>query len=161
MGGVWVIKVLLLILAPFFIWFTQLDLLTMYVYLLKLAKMYAKYQEAIDALRHEQLGRKESEAVLQRVWLTWCLFFMYNLKRLIWKIISLMFCLVYLVLICKMENKKNYQGMGGCNYMDYYPLYHLYASMQQDPFCLPKRSNLMKRICMKWPFDVFIHGGSN
>uniref|UniRef100_A0A0R0IMY4 Uncharacterized protein n=1 Tax=Glycine max TaxID=3847 RepID=A0A0R0IMY4_SOYBN len=32
-----------------------------------LAKMYAKYQEAIDALRHEQLGRKESEAVLQRV----------------------------------------------------------------------------------------------
>ncbi|XP_011015811.1 PREDICTED: nuclear-pore anchor-like [Populus euphratica] len=32
-----------------------------------LAKMYAKYQEAVDALRHEQLGRKESEAVLQRV----------------------------------------------------------------------------------------------
>ncbi|CAN6689128.1 unnamed protein product [Malus baccata var. baccata] len=32
-----------------------------------LAKMYAKYQEAIDAFRHEQLGRKESEAVLQRV----------------------------------------------------------------------------------------------
>ncbi|KAF5728160.1 nuclear-pore anchor isoform X1 [Tripterygium wilfordii] len=32
-----------------------------------LAKMYAKYQEAIDALRHEQLGRKESEAILQRV----------------------------------------------------------------------------------------------
>ncbi|QCD96134.1 nucleoprotein TPR [Vigna unguiculata] len=32
-----------------------------------LAKMYSKYQEAIDALRHEQLGRKESEAVLQRV----------------------------------------------------------------------------------------------
>jgi len=42
--------------------------------------MYSKYQEAIDALRHEQLGRKESEAVLQRVWLTWCIFFMYNLK---------------------------------------------------------------------------------
>lgn len=36
----------------------------------KLAKMYAKYQEAVDALRHEQLGRKESEAILQRVWLT-------------------------------------------------------------------------------------------
>ncbi|CAI0415544.1 unnamed protein product [Linum tenue] len=32
-----------------------------------LAKMYAKYQEAVDALRHEQLGRKDSEAVLQRV----------------------------------------------------------------------------------------------
>ncbi|GMN60733.1 hypothetical protein TIFTF001_029810 [Ficus carica] len=32
-----------------------------------LAKMYAKYQEAVDAMRHEQLGRKESEAVLQRV----------------------------------------------------------------------------------------------
>lgn len=32
-----------------------------------LAKMYAKYQEAVDAHRHEQLGRKESEAVLQRV----------------------------------------------------------------------------------------------
>ncbi|KAK9182042.1 hypothetical protein WN944_025183 [Citrus x changshan-huyou] len=32
-----------------------------------LAKIYAKYQEAVDALRHEQLGRKESEAVLQRV----------------------------------------------------------------------------------------------
>ncbi|KAJ0099641.1 hypothetical protein Patl1_19769 [Pistacia atlantica] len=32
-----------------------------------LAKMYAKYQEAVDALRHEQLGRRESEAVLQRV----------------------------------------------------------------------------------------------
>ncbi|RDX90271.1 Nuclear-pore anchor, partial [Mucuna pruriens] len=30
-----------------------------------LARMYAKYQEAVDALRHEQLGRKESEAVLQ------------------------------------------------------------------------------------------------
>ncbi|XP_027342867.1 nuclear-pore anchor isoform X2 [Abrus precatorius] len=32
-----------------------------------LAKMYAKYQEAVDALRHEQMGRKESEAILQRV----------------------------------------------------------------------------------------------
>ncbi|PON44121.1 Nucleoprotein TPR/MLP [Parasponia andersonii] len=32
-----------------------------------LAKMYAKYQEAVDALHHEQLGRKESEVVLQRV----------------------------------------------------------------------------------------------
>ncbi|KAJ7949034.1 nuclear-pore anchor [Quillaja saponaria] len=32
-----------------------------------LAKMYAKYQEAVDALRHEQLGRKESETILQRV----------------------------------------------------------------------------------------------
>ncbi|XP_062093054.1 nuclear-pore anchor [Humulus lupulus] len=32
-----------------------------------LAKMYSKYQEAVDALRHEQLGRKESEAVLQRI----------------------------------------------------------------------------------------------
>ncbi|KAL6283070.1 hypothetical protein ACE6H2_013999 [Prunus campanulata] len=31
-----------------------------------LAKMYAKYQEAVDAFRHEQLGRKESEAILQR-----------------------------------------------------------------------------------------------
>lgn len=41
--------------------------------------MYAKYQEAVDALRHEQLGRKESEAILQRVWsiwsiIWWCLF---------------------------------------------------------------------------------------
>ncbi|KAK8648810.1 hypothetical protein V6N13_129553 [Hibiscus sabdariffa] len=32
-----------------------------------LAKMYAKYQEAVDALRHEQLGRKESESILKRV----------------------------------------------------------------------------------------------
>ncbi|XP_065853782.1 nuclear-pore anchor isoform X2 [Euphorbia lathyris] len=32
-----------------------------------LAKMYAKYQEAVDALRHEQLGRREAEAILQRV----------------------------------------------------------------------------------------------
>ncbi|KAM6599127.1 nuclear-pore anchor isoform X1 [Cannabis sativa] len=32
-----------------------------------LAKMYSKYQEAVDALRHEQMGRKESEAVLQRI----------------------------------------------------------------------------------------------
>ncbi|XP_010539174.1 PREDICTED: nuclear-pore anchor [Tarenaya hassleriana] len=32
-----------------------------------LAKIYEKYQEAIDALRHEQLGRKEAESVLQRV----------------------------------------------------------------------------------------------
>ncbi|KAL4271644.1 hypothetical protein GQ457_13G000510 [Hibiscus cannabinus] len=32
-----------------------------------LAKMYAKYQEAVDALRHEQLGRKESESILNRV----------------------------------------------------------------------------------------------
>ncbi|XVE53404.1 hypothetical protein DITRI_Ditri03aG0000200 [Diplodiscus trichospermus] len=32
-----------------------------------LAKMYAKYQEAVDAFRHEQLGRKESESILQRV----------------------------------------------------------------------------------------------
>lgn len=31
--------------------------------------MYAKYQEAVDAVRHEQLGRKQSEAILQRVWL--------------------------------------------------------------------------------------------
>ncbi|XP_052178509.1 nuclear-pore anchor isoform X2 [Diospyros lotus] len=32
-----------------------------------LAKMYAKYQEAVDALRHEQLGRKQSQAILERV----------------------------------------------------------------------------------------------
>ncbi|GLU08559.1 hypothetical protein SLE2022_254650 [Rubroshorea leprosula] len=32
-----------------------------------LAKMYTKYQEAVDALRHEQLGRKEAESILQRV----------------------------------------------------------------------------------------------
>lgn len=32
-----------------------------------LAKMYAKYQEAVDALRHEELGRKQSEAILERV----------------------------------------------------------------------------------------------
>ncbi|KAK7357213.1 hypothetical protein VNO80_16497 [Phaseolus coccineus] len=32
-----------------------------------LAKMYSKYQEAVHhALRHENLGRKESEAVLQQ-----------------------------------------------------------------------------------------------
>lgn len=44
----------------------------------KLAKMYAKYQEAVDALRHEQLGRKQSQAILERVlyWLLlMCLFF--------------------------------------------------------------------------------------
>lgn len=32
-----------------------------------LVKMYEKYQEAVDALRHEQLGRKQSESVLERV----------------------------------------------------------------------------------------------
>ncbi|KAK1257262.1 Nuclear-pore anchor [Acorus gramineus] len=32
-----------------------------------LTKMYEKYQEAADALRHEQLGRKHSEALLKRV----------------------------------------------------------------------------------------------
>ncbi|OMO78486.1 putative Nucleoprotein TPR, partial [Corchorus capsularis] len=31
------------------------------------AKLYAKYQEAVDALRHERLGRKEAESTLQRV----------------------------------------------------------------------------------------------
>lgn len=35
--------------------------------------MYAKYQEAVDALRHEQLGRKQSEAILQRVCSSWCI----------------------------------------------------------------------------------------
>ncbi|EFH40114.1 predicted protein [Arabidopsis lyrata subsp. lyrata] len=33
----------------------------------KLAKIHEKYQEAVDALRHEQLGRKEAEMILQRV----------------------------------------------------------------------------------------------
>ncbi|KAL0665462.1 hypothetical protein Bca4012_102300 [Brassica carinata] len=32
-----------------------------------LAKIYEKYQEAVDAMRHEQLGRKEAELILQRV----------------------------------------------------------------------------------------------
>ncbi|KAI3730621.1 hypothetical protein L1987_61793 [Smallanthus sonchifolius] len=32
-----------------------------------LVKMYEKYQEAVDALRHEQLGRKQSESILARV----------------------------------------------------------------------------------------------
>ncbi|KAF8412623.1 hypothetical protein HHK36_000592 [Tetracentron sinense] len=32
-----------------------------------LAKMYGKYQETVDALRHEQLGRKQSQAILERV----------------------------------------------------------------------------------------------
>ncbi|VFQ58763.1 unnamed protein product [Cuscuta campestris] len=32
-----------------------------------LAKMYTKYQEAVDALHHEQLGRKQSQAILERV----------------------------------------------------------------------------------------------
>ncbi|KAG2664364.1 hypothetical protein I3760_16G078800 [Carya illinoinensis] len=32
-----------------------------------LAKVYLKYQETADALRHEQLGRKQSEVILQRV----------------------------------------------------------------------------------------------
>ncbi|KAL3614899.1 hypothetical protein CASFOL_040560 [Castilleja foliolosa] len=32
-----------------------------------LAQMYAKYQEAVDALRHEQLGRKQSQDILERV----------------------------------------------------------------------------------------------
>ncbi|CAL5321269.1 unnamed protein product [Camellia sinensis] len=31
-----------------------------------LAKMYAKYHEAVDAMRHEQLGRKQSQAILER-----------------------------------------------------------------------------------------------
>lgn len=29
--------------------------------------MYSKYQEAVDALRHEQLGRRHSEAMLEQV----------------------------------------------------------------------------------------------
>ncbi|KAG5549723.1 hypothetical protein RHGRI_014880 [Rhododendron griersonianum] len=37
-----------------------------------LAKMYAKYQEAVDALRHEQLGRKHSQAILERVEMVAC-----------------------------------------------------------------------------------------
>ncbi|XP_057958216.1 nuclear-pore anchor [Malania oleifera] len=32
-----------------------------------LAKMYSKYQEAVDALQHEQLGRKQAQAILERV----------------------------------------------------------------------------------------------
>ncbi|CAH1431370.1 unnamed protein product [Lactuca virosa] len=32
-----------------------------------LVKMYEKYQEAVDALRHEQLGRKQAESILKRV----------------------------------------------------------------------------------------------
>ncbi|KAH9616173.1 hypothetical protein KSS87_023924 [Heliosperma pusillum] len=32
-----------------------------------LAKMYANYQEAADALRHEQMGRKQIEATLERI----------------------------------------------------------------------------------------------
>ncbi|GAB2250736.1 hypothetical protein Droror1_Dr00016986 [Drosera rotundifolia] len=32
-----------------------------------LAKMYAKYQEAVDAFRHEQMGRQQSQAILERV----------------------------------------------------------------------------------------------
>ncbi|KAI3733902.1 hypothetical protein L6452_13360 [Arctium lappa] len=32
-----------------------------------LVKMYEKYQEAVDALRHEQLGRKQSQSILERV----------------------------------------------------------------------------------------------
>ncbi|XP_019183396.1 PREDICTED: nuclear-pore anchor isoform X2 [Ipomoea nil] len=32
-----------------------------------LVKIYTKYQEAVDALRHEQLGRKQSQAILERV----------------------------------------------------------------------------------------------
>ncbi|RRT78390.1 hypothetical protein B296_00010578, partial [Ensete ventricosum] len=32
-----------------------------------LAKMYEKYQEAADAVRHEKWGRKNAEAVLERV----------------------------------------------------------------------------------------------
>ncbi|KAF2592215.1 hypothetical protein F2Q70_00044382 [Brassica cretica] len=32
-----------------------------------LTKIYEKYQEAVDAMRHEQLGRKEAELILQRL----------------------------------------------------------------------------------------------
>ncbi|XP_047326588.1 nuclear-pore anchor-like [Impatiens glandulifera] len=32
-----------------------------------LGKMYTKYQEAVDALKHEQLDRKQTQAVLERV----------------------------------------------------------------------------------------------
>ena len=37
--------------------------------------MYSKYQEAVDALRHEQLGRKHSEAMLEQVALAFCFYF--------------------------------------------------------------------------------------
>lgn len=39
---------------------------------LKLAKIYARYQEVGDALRHEQMGRKQSEAILERVCILYC-----------------------------------------------------------------------------------------
>ncbi|KAL8046095.1 hypothetical protein ABFX02_08G156700 [Erythranthe guttata] len=32
-----------------------------------LNKMYVKYQEAVDALRHEQMGRKQAQSILERV----------------------------------------------------------------------------------------------
>ncbi|KAL3498454.1 hypothetical protein ACH5RR_041186 [Cinchona calisaya] len=32
-----------------------------------LAKLYTKYQEVVDALQHEQLGRKQSQAILERI----------------------------------------------------------------------------------------------
>lgn len=35
--------------------------------LCQLAKIYEKYQEATDALRHERFGRRHAEAVLERV----------------------------------------------------------------------------------------------
>lgn len=55
--------------------------------------MYAKYQEAVDALRHEQLGRKESEAVLQRVWSQqWIYSFFEHIQRYMY--LSLSFTLI-------------------------------------------------------------------
>lgn len=52
---------------------TSIDpsLILFFICLLKLGKIYAKYQEAVDALRHEQLGRKQSQAILERVWSLW------------------------------------------------------------------------------------------
>lgn len=43
--------------------------------------MYGKYQEAVDALRHEQLGRKHSEMILERVGIAFICWFLTFLKE--------------------------------------------------------------------------------
>lgn len=39
-----------------------------FIQFVKLVKIYTKYQEAVDALHHEQLGRRQSQAILERVY---------------------------------------------------------------------------------------------
>lgn len=88
---------------------------------LKLAKIYARYQEAVDALRHEQMGRKQSEAILERVCILYCsscdhslfiYFILYFFFKLfcdsIWIYVVLFFCGLFNSVDMYFENNAYY-----------------------------------------------------